>query len=162
MTAALLMGYGGFEKLEVRDDVPVPVPGPDDVLIKVAAAGINNTDINTRIGWYAKSVTGETNAGGASGFDELGDDETGSWSGIDLNFPLIQGGDCCGYVVGVGEKVDEARIGERVLVRNIIKSPLTVCTEVCVYTLSQVLAVATNGRSKCTNFMVQTFSCSCY
>ncbi|MYG60474.1 MAG: alcohol dehydrogenase, partial [Acidimicrobiales bacterium] len=52
MRAALLMGHGGPEMIEVRDDVPVPVPGPDDVLIKVAACGINNTDINTRVAWY--------------------------------------------------------------------------------------------------------------
>lgn len=124
MTAVLLTGHGGFEKLELRDDTPVPNPGPDDVLIKVAAAGINNTDINTRIGWYAKSVTGETNAGGTSGFDELGDNELGSWGGAGINFPLIQGGDCCGYIAGVGKNVDASRIGDRVLVRNILKSPL--------------------------------------
>ena len=31
-----------------------------------------------------------------------------------------------------------------------------------VQSLSQVLAVATNGMFKCINFMVQTFSCSCH
>ena len=89
------------------------------------AAAINNTDINTRIGWYSKSVTSETNLGGAEGFDELGkDDDDGSWSGAALKFPRIQGGDCCGIVVGVGENVDAGRIGDRVIVRNVLKSPL--------------------------------------
>ena len=37
--------------------------GPERVLIRVAAAGINNTDINTRIGWYSKSVTADTDSG---------------------------------------------------------------------------------------------------
>ena len=107
MTAVLTTGHGGFDKLEVRDDVPVPKPGPGEVLIRVAAAAVNNTDINTRTGWYARD-----------------DNEAGDWSGAGLNFPLIQGGDCCGRVVGFGEGVDESRMGERVIVRNILKTPV--------------------------------------
>ena len=60
MRAALLLGTGGPEMIEVRDDVAVPVPGPGDVLVRVAACGMNNTDINTRVGWYSRSVTGAT------------------------------------------------------------------------------------------------------
>jgi NADPH:quinone reductase-like Zn-dependent oxidoreductase len=48
MAAVLLTGHGGIEMLEYREDVAVPVPGPDEVLIRVGAAGVNNTDINTR------------------------------------------------------------------------------------------------------------------
>ncbi|MCZ6797587.1 MAG: alcohol dehydrogenase family protein [Gammaproteobacteria bacterium] len=118
MTAVLLTGHGGFEKLEYRDDVKVPVPGVDEVLIRVAAAGVNNTDINTRIAWYSKSVTTDTNAGGASGF-EVADDKDGSWSGEALEFPRIQGADCCGQIVATGSQVDPGRVGERVLVRPI-------------------------------------------
>ena len=79
MSAVLLTGHGGIEKLEFRDDVPLPMIGANEVLIKVAAAGINNTDINTRIGWYSKAVDGDTNSGGAEGFDEV-DSEDSSWS----------------------------------------------------------------------------------
>ncbi len=68
MTAVLLTGHGGLEKLEYRNDIPVPAPGPREVLIRVGAAGINNTDINTRTAWYSKSVTTDTNTGGESGF----------------------------------------------------------------------------------------------
>ena len=56
MRAVVLTGHGGYEKLELHDDLPVPIPGPDDVLIRVGAAGVNNTDINTRIGWYSKAA----------------------------------------------------------------------------------------------------------
>ena len=63
----LLTGHGGLEKLEYRTDVPIPRPAADEVLIQVGAAGVNNTDINTRIGWYSKGVTAETGAGGAAG-----------------------------------------------------------------------------------------------
>ena len=118
MTAVLLTGHGGFEKLEYRDDIPVPVPGPEDVLVQIGAAGINNTDINTRIAWYSKSVTTDTNAGGEAGF-AAADTSDGSWSGEALVFPLIQGADCCGHIVAAGAQVDPQRIGERVLIRAI-------------------------------------------
>ena len=52
MAAVLLTGHGGFDKLEYRGDVPVPQPKMGEVLIRVLAAGINNTDINTRTAWY--------------------------------------------------------------------------------------------------------------
>ncbi|WP_198649965.1 alcohol dehydrogenase family protein [Zobellella maritima] len=121
MHAVLLNGHGGIDQLEYRTDVAVPRPGPDEVLIQVAAAGINNTDINTRLGWYSKSVAQATNVGGATGFDSVNDDDA-SWSGKALTFPLIQGADCCGKIVAVGSEVDPARIGERVLVRNMLRS----------------------------------------
>jgi len=117
MSAVLLTGHGGFEKLQYCDDVDVPSIAADKVLIKVLAAGVNNTDINTRTAWYSKSVTGETNEGGSEGF-ETADDDDGSWSGTPLAFPRIQGADCCGEIVSVGEGVSSNRIGERVLVRT--------------------------------------------
>ncbi len=118
MSAVLLTGHGGFDKLVYRDDVPVPSAGPGEVLIKVAAAGINNTDINTRIGWYSKQVTGGT----AESADAQIDPQDAAWSGASVVFPRIQGADCCGRIVAVGEGVDKARIGERVLVRNMLRS----------------------------------------
>ena len=51
MKAVVTTGNGGYEKLDYRD-VPVPVAGPGEVLLKVLAAGVNNTEINTRLGWY--------------------------------------------------------------------------------------------------------------
>jgi len=50
MHAVVLTGHGGLDKLEYRTDVIVPVPQANEVLVRVAAAGVNNTDINTRIG----------------------------------------------------------------------------------------------------------------
>ena len=97
MSGVQLTGHGGPEKLVWNDAIPVPVPGPGQVLVRVAAAGVNNTDINTRIGWYSSDVTGATDA-----VDQKV--EEGGWSG-GLNFPLIQGGDLCGHVVAVGDGV---------------------------------------------------------
>ncbi len=54
--------------LEFSSDVSVPRPIPKEVLIQVAAAGINNTNINTRIGWYSKAVNKPTNTSGTDGF----------------------------------------------------------------------------------------------
>ncbi len=117
MAGVVLTGHGGLEVLEYKTDLEVPQPQAGEVLIRVSASGVNNTDINTRIGWYSKAVSGETNAGAADGFDSVDDDDA-SWSGIPLAFPRIQGADCCGEIVAVGEGVDPARIGERVLVRT--------------------------------------------
>ncbi len=121
MTAVLLTGHGGLDKLIYQSDVPVPQPKDNEVLIRVAAAGINNTDINTRIGWYSKAVNSATEAGGAEGYEEV-DDADASWSGVALSFPRIQGADVCGYIQAVGDSVDPSRVGERVLVRNMVRS----------------------------------------
>lgn len=123
MRGVYLTGFGGFEKLEYREDIPTPEPKAGEVLIKIGAAAVNNTDINTRIGWYSKNVSTETNAGGSEGFDDV--DEDGSWLGQALVFPRIQGADGCGRIVAVGEGVDPARIGERVIVRSVQPTPGT-------------------------------------
>lgn len=119
----LLTGHGGYDALKYRTDVPIPRPKADEVLIRVAAAGVNNTDINTRTAWYSKSVTSGSNAGSAQGFSGAEDRDAG-WSGTPLHFPRIQGADACGRIVAVGLDVSQARIGERVLVRNMLRSPV--------------------------------------
>ncbi|MEY9722956.1 NADPH:quinone reductase-like Zn-dependent oxidoreductase [Sinorhizobium fredii] len=120
MAGVLLVGHGGFECLQYREDIPVPRPAPGEVLIRVTAAGINNTDINTRIGWYSKAVKSGTEAGGKEGFQI--EDADASWSGVPMSFPRIQGADCCGRIVAVGAGVEPSRIGERVIVRNMLRS----------------------------------------
>ncbi len=121
MHAVLLTGHGGYDKLEYRTDVPIPEPKPGEVLIRVAASAVNNTDINTRIGWYSKAVTEGSNVGGACGF-ESADIEDATWTGEALKFPRIQGADACGRIVAAGEGVDSGRIGERVIVRNLLRT----------------------------------------
>ena len=113
MAAVVLTGHGGPETLHYRTDVPVPRPAPGEVLVKVAAAGINNTDINTRLGWYAKSVTGGTTETlGAAATDASAD---GGWAGA-IAFPRIQGADAVGRIVVVGQGVAAERLGQRVLI----------------------------------------------
>ncbi len=111
MMAVVTTGNGGYEKLDYRE-VPVPVPGPGDVLLRVLAAGVNNTEINTRLGWYSGGVTTGTNT--TADIGEAADD--GGWNAA-TPFPFIQGTDCCGRVVAVGPGVEDVRVGARVLVR---------------------------------------------
>lgn len=106
MSGVVLTGHGGPEMLEWRDDLSVPTPGVRDVLIRVSAAGVNNTDINTRTAWYSKRDA---------------DADDASWSGEPLSFPRIQGADVCGRIVAVGDQIDPARIGERVLIEPCIR-----------------------------------------
>lgn len=115
MSAVLLVGHGGLDMLDYRQDIPIPAPGAGEVLIRVLAAGVNNTDINTRIGWYSKRVDG------AGRVDEI-DENDATWSGVAMAFPRIQGADCCGEIVAVGDGVDPARTGERVIVSTMLRS----------------------------------------
>ncbi len=122
MRAVLWKGYGGYEQLEYRDDVPVPQPAAGEVLVRIGAAGVNNTDINTRAGWYSRAVAEGTSAHvAAQGFSGAAPRDAG-WTGVEQQFPRIQGADGCGLIVAVGDGVAAGRIGERVLIEPIIRS----------------------------------------
>src|ERR1035438_9919784 len=122
MTAVLLKGHGGYDQLEYRDDVPVPRPQAGEVLIRVGAAGLNNTDINTRTAWYSRSVReGTTATGAATGIAGARALDSG-WTGNVLRFPRIQGADACGRIVAVGAGVDTSRVGERVLIEPVFRA----------------------------------------
>lgn len=103
MKAVVLLGHGGPEMLQYREDVPVPVPGPGEVLIEVGACGMNNTDIWVREGAYGTE-------------DDPGAVSTWRRRGSTLRFPRIQGADIVGRIVAAGEGVCESRVGERVVV----------------------------------------------
>ena len=86
MSAVQLTGHGGFECLRHISDLPVPRAGEGEVLVRVRAAAVNNTDINTRVGWYSKSVETATEAAMSAA-----DARDGGWSGNPFHFPRIQG-----------------------------------------------------------------------
>ncbi len=106
MRAVLTTGHGGFDRLSYREDIAVPVPGPRDVLVAIGAAAVNATDVNTRVGWYSQGRHGT------------------AWTGEPVRFPRIQGIDACGRIVAVGDDIDRARVGQRVLVEPAIREPL--------------------------------------
>ncbi|SFE15944.1 NADPH:quinone reductase [Actinopolyspora alba] len=100
MRAVLLTGHGGPENLEHHDDVATPEPGPGQLLVRVGAGALNNTDIWTREGAYG--LPGDPTA-------------LAGWRGP-ISFPRIQGGDVAGVVESVGSGVPSERVGRRVLV----------------------------------------------
>jgi NADPH:quinone reductase-like Zn-dependent oxidoreductase len=115
MWAIVTTGNGGLDRLELRQ-VPVPEPREGEVLLHVLAAGVNNTEINTRLGWYSVEVTGATGDAWADQERDRREHADGGW-GAPTPFPLIQGTDCCGRVAQLGDGVDEGLLGRRVLVR---------------------------------------------
>ena len=119
MRAVVLTGHGGLDRLELRTDWPRPEAGRGEVLIRVGACGINNTDANTRTGWYSKSVRGATTGEPLVAADAA----DGAWEGGALRFPFVQGADVVGIVVAVGPEADAALIGRRVLVDPWLRDP---------------------------------------
>ena len=119
MRAMVTMGHGGLEQMVFHPDWPRPEPAAGEVLIKVGACGLNNTDVNTRSGWYSKAVS-EATTGDA--FDTVNTDDP-TWGGNPIVFPRIQGADVCGEIVAVGKDVDAGRIGERVITDNWLRDP---------------------------------------
>ncbi len=101
MTAAVLVGHGGPDVLELRQDVPVPTPAAGQVRVAVAAAGVNNTDLWTREGAYGTPADPDAVVG---------------WKGVPIAFPRVQGGDAVGWVVELGDGAPADLLGRRVLV----------------------------------------------
>jgi NADPH:quinone reductase-like Zn-dependent oxidoreductase len=88
MKAAVLIGYGGVDQLELRDDVPEPWPGPGEVKVRVAATSLNPIDWKLRRGTLRAA-----------------------WP---LRLPAVLGRDAAGQVVEVGAGVTRLRRGDRV------------------------------------------------
>lgn len=115
MKAVVTLGNGGYGQL-LYCDVARPVPGPDEVLIQVRAAGMNNTEINTRLGWYSSSVRKSTADAAVTEQSTPTQKVDGGWNAA-TPFPFIQGTDCCGIVTEVGADANRRLLGQRILVR---------------------------------------------
>ena len=79
--------YGGPEVLELVPDHPDPVPGPDQVVVRVHAAAINHLDLFVRDGIPT----------------------------LKLTLPHILGSDGAGHVAEVGSDVTDLEVGDRVV-----------------------------------------------
>lgn len=112
MCAFVLSGHGDLDMLVYHTDWPIPVARANEVLIRVLACGLNNTDVNTRTAWYSKAVKQHTSG------DALveADSDDASWGSRAIELPRIQGADVVGSVVAVGAQVDAQLVGQRVLV----------------------------------------------
>ena len=99
MRAMRITQHGGPDVLEPAE-VPVPTPQAGEVLVRVSAAALNNTDLWTREGAYGRPGDPEALSG---------------WRGP-IDFPRIQGADVAGRVVGAGSDVAASLVGRRVVV----------------------------------------------
>ncbi len=88
MKAVVLPSYGEADRLEVRE-IAEPSPGPNEIKVRVAAAGINPID------WKLRSGAAKAR--------------------IPLDLPAILGRDVSGEVVALGPRVTDFHVGERVL-----------------------------------------------
>ena len=88
MKAALLKSYGGIDQFAI-EEIPVPEPGPGEVLIKIAASTVNPFDLILRQGFMAQYIP--------------------------LAFPAVLGGDAAGTIAELGEGVTGLTVGDRVV-----------------------------------------------
>jgi NADPH:quinone reductase-like Zn-dependent oxidoreductase len=88
MKAVRLHAYGGVDQLRY-EDVPTPEPGPDEVLVKVAATSVNPID------WKLRSGAAKDR--------------------MPLTFPAILGRDVAGTVVKTGTNVRNPQPGQKVI-----------------------------------------------
>src|SRR5690606_38250934 len=89
MRAVAIDRFGGPDVLEVKS-LPVPEPGPRDVLIRVAYAGVAEWDVYEQEGGFAGMLGGEP------------------------TFPYVLGSEGAGVVEDVGAEVERFGPGDRV------------------------------------------------
>ncbi|TDC56867.1 NADP-dependent oxidoreductase [Actinomadura sp. KC345] len=90
MMAARVHAFGGPDVIRY-ERVPRPVPGPGEVLVRVAAAGFNPSDIGFRAG-YMQDI-------------------------VPMDLPFILGSEAAGTIVETGEGVDRFLVGDQVIGR---------------------------------------------
>lgn len=88
MKAAVIYDHGGPGSIRYEANFPDPTPAEDEVILKVGAASLNYHDVFTRNGM----------------------------PGIKVPMPMIMGLDFAGEIVGVGSRVSDWRVGDRVMV----------------------------------------------
>jgi len=112
MNAVLLTGFGGPEKL-VYSQVPKPTPQQGELLIKVGACSVNNTDLNTRTGWYTAK---EDFQAILHDYTKKEANTSTAWGQTNIQFPRIQGADIVGEVIEVASNVKSELLKQRVIV----------------------------------------------
>jgi NADPH:quinone reductase-like Zn-dependent oxidoreductase len=87
MRAVYYNSHGSVDVLNIGE-LPVPSPGPDEVLVQVAAAGVNPIDRRLRAGELTEY--------------------------IERTFPVVPGWDLAGRITAVGDNVEGWQVGDEV------------------------------------------------
>jgi len=100
MQAAVVTEPGGPEVFQIQD-VPPPIPGPEDVLVAVHASALNRADLLQRMGRYPGPPGTRDDIPGLemSGTVEAVSDRVTSWQVGDRVMALLGGGGYGGQVV---------------------------------------------------------------
>ena len=88
MQAAVIEQYGNTDVIQVKSDLPIPVPAPNQVLVKMKAAGINPLDCRIRQGQLRAFISSK--------------------------FPMTLGNDGAGIIVDKGHEVSGFEVGDHV------------------------------------------------
>src|SRR5215207_5658915 len=103
MRALAIEDFGGRDRLKLVD-LPTPEPGPDDVLVRVRAAGVGPWDIKTREGLFGKRSFPHVLGVEASGIVESAGGNVADLCEGDEVY-VSSGGCYAEYVVAPAEKV---------------------------------------------------------
>ena len=98
MKAIRVHAFGGPEMLQL-ETIPAPIPGPEEVVVDIRAAGVNPADTYMRSGTYA----------------------------IVPKLPYTPGGDAGGVIAAVGSNVRQFKPGDRVFVGTGLSFDMTGC-----------------------------------
>jgi NADPH2:quinone reductase len=109
MQAIVVRSFGGPEVL-VLEEVPVPVPGPGELLVRLHAAGVNPVDTYVRAGAYSRKPP----------------------------LPYTPGSDGAGTMEAIGESVEGWRVGDRVYVAGTGRPDSGTCAQWTICAPSQV------------------------
>lgn len=116
MKAFVVRKYGGPV---VAAEVDEPAVGPDDVLVEVAAAGVNPADERIRSG----------------GFKEA----------IPFDLPVVLGSDVAGHVVAVGDRVRDFAVGDAVFAHPAMQRTGTFAERIAIDAANVAAVPATVG-----------------
>lgn len=95
MRAIRIHSYGGPEVMQL-EDLPTPVPGPGQALVRVEAASVNFLDVQKRRGELVGQAFYQRAGGG------------------EAEFPATVGSQGVGVVEALGVEVSTVRVGDRV------------------------------------------------
>ncbi len=79
MKACTINQFGGNEVIQYVDDMPIPKPAQDEILVKIRYAAVNPVDWKIRQGYFSSFLA--------------------------RNLPLILGRDFCGEIIKTGSHV---------------------------------------------------------